>query len=106
VVRRVKERRTGILFDDRGDQGVSRIKASCTDHRHQPITEGQKVNKMLETRDASERFLDLSRFFASPAWRCSPQRIIDPWTVNSRLAALAKCFPVLTRLVSQRAHDL
>lgn len=67
MVRRVKERRTGILFDDRGDQGVSRIKASCTDHRQRPITGGQKVNELLETRDASESFLDLSRFFASPA---------------------------------------
>jgi hypothetical protein len=106
VIERVKERRMGILFDDRGDQGVSRIKASCTDHQHQPITEGQKVNNMLETRAASERFLDLSRFFASPAWRCSPQRIIDPWSMNSRLAFRAKCLPILTRPVSQRTHDL
>lgn len=100
VVRRVEERRMGILFDDRGE-GDSRMAAFRTDHQSQPITRRQKVNKMLETRAASERFLDLSRFFASPAWRGSPQRIIDLFIVNSRLAFPTESLPVLVRLVSQ-----
>jgi hypothetical protein len=101
VVRRVEERRMGILFDDRGEQGDSRMAAFRTDHQGQPITRRQKVNKMLETRAASERFLVLSRFFASPAWRASPQRIIDLTIVNSRLAFPTESLPVLVRLVSQ-----
>jgi hypothetical protein len=95
----------GILFDDRGEQGVSRMEAPCTNHRIQPIRKGQKVNvagNALVFRAASEHFLiwiatllhqrgDLGPFLISTYHRLS---IVNTRPALDHVSVLAPIRPV------------
>lgn len=80
------------------NQGVSRMKASSTDHPNQPINAGQKVNivgNTLVVREASEYFLIQSPsllHWRYQLWQSSLQRIIDLCSVSSRLDLDQRCF--------------